>query len=60
PESPATAIYSEDDIPPDQVKYITLNADLAQSWPVITRRKDPLPEAAQWNGVSDKLQYLKR
>ncbi|MEW6729513.1 MAG: ferredoxin FdxA [Pseudomonadota bacterium] len=60
PECPAKAIYSEDDIPSDQVKFINLNAELAQVWPVITRRKDPLPDAAEWDGVPDKLKHLKR
>jgi ferredoxin len=60
PECPAKAIYSEDDIPSDQVKFISLNAELAQVWPVITQRKPPLPDAAQWDGVPDKLKYLER
>ncbi|MGK0673889.1 MAG: ferredoxin FdxA [Halothiobacillaceae bacterium] len=60
PECPAKAIASEDDLPPEQVKFIQLNAELAQIWPVITRRKDPLPDADQWNGVPNKLEHLVR
>lgn len=60
PECPANAIYSEDDVPPEQQHFIHLNAELAQQWPVITERKDPLPDAEQWDGQTDKLQYLER
>ena len=60
PECPAKAIYSEDDLPSDQVHFIKLNADLAQAWPVITRKKDALPDAAAWDGKPNKLTHLKR
>lgn len=60
PECPANAIFSEDDLPPEFAEYTAINAELAQTWPVITDRKDPLPDAADWDGVADKLQYLER
>ena len=60
PECPANAIYAEDDVPPDQQQFIQLNAELAAQWPVITASKDPLEDAQEWDGVADKLQYLKR
>lgn len=60
PECPADAISSEDELPDDQVHFIELNAELSKSWPVITGQKAPLPEAAEWDGVENKLQYLKR
>lgn len=58
PECPANAIFAEDDLPVEQQNFVQLNADLAQKWPVITERKEPLPEAKQWDGKPDKLQYL--
>ncbi len=60
PECPANAIYSEDDLPPEQRHFTQLNAELAQKWPVITERKDPLPDAEQWDGKPDKLPHLER
>jgi ferredoxin len=60
PECPANAIYSEEDLPPEQQHFLPLNAELAQNWPVITERKESLPEAEQWDGKPDKLQYLER
>ncbi len=60
PECPAEAIVSEDDLPPDQEQFLALNEELSQIWPVITTKKDPLPDADEWNGVEDKLKYLER
>ncbi|MGE0802780.1 MAG: ferredoxin FdxA [Lautropia sp.] len=55
PECPVNAIYADDDVPQAQTKFIAINARLAPDWPVITRRKDPLPDAEQWRDVKDKL-----
>jgi ferredoxin len=60
PECPAEAIVSEDDLPPDQEHFLALNEELAQQWPVISARKDPLPDAEEWDGKPDKLQYLEK
>ncbi len=60
PECPAEAIVSEDDLPPDQAHFLELNEELSQQWPVITARKDPPPDAADWDGKPDKLQYLEK
>ena len=40
--------------------FAELNAELAQSWPVITEMKDPPPDADDWKDKPDKLQYLER
>lgn len=60
PECPVNAIFAEDDLPEDQKHFIALNAELAKKWPVITEKKDPLPEAAKWENVPGKLKYLER
>ena len=60
PECPAEAIFAEDDVPENQSEFIQLNAELAASWPVISQRKDPLPDAAEWDGKTGKLQYLEK
>ena len=60
PECPVEAILAEEDVPADQQKFIELNAELAKSWPSITRTKDPLPDADDWKDVKDKLQFLQR
>lgn len=60
PECPVNAIFAEDDLPEDQRAFIQLNAELAKVWPVITEKKDPPPDAAEWEGKRDKLKYLER
>ncbi len=60
PECPAEAIFAEDDVPEGQEEFIALNAELAKIWPVITERKDPPPDADEWNGKPDKRKYLQR
>ncbi|MGB0722113.1 MAG: ferredoxin FdxA [Gammaproteobacteria bacterium] len=60
PECPAEAIVAEDDVPAEQEHMIALNAELAADWPVITERKDPLPDADDWNGKAGKLDMLER
>lgn len=60
PECPINAIFSEDDLPADQEKYIALNAELSENWPVITEMKDAPADAKEWENVPDKLQHLER
>jgi ferredoxin len=60
PECPAEAIYAEDDLPDDMAAFLELNAELSEQWPVINEKKDPLPDATDWDGTKDKLQYLER
>ncbi|MFH1494903.1 MAG: ferredoxin FdxA [Pseudomonadota bacterium] len=59
-ECPAEAIFPEADLLPEQEKFLEINAELAKTWPVITRKKDPLPDADKWNGVEGKLAQLKK
>ena len=52
--------FPEADLPPGQERFLEINAELAKTWPVITTKKAPLPDAEQWNGIEDKLQYLEK
>ena len=60
PECPVNAIYAEEDIPAGQESFTALNAELAKLWPVITDKKDALPDAEQWKDVKEKLAHLER
>jgi ferredoxin len=60
PECPVNAIYAEEDVPAGQEAFTALNAELAKAWPVITDKKEALPDAERWKDVKDKLQYLER
>lgn len=59
PECPVGAIYSEDELPEEQREFLALNAELARKWPVILEKKDPLPDATQWDEIEGKRRYLK-
>lgn len=60
PECPIEAIFSEDDLPPEQELFLELNAELSQIWPVINQKKDSLPDADEWAGKPNKLELLER
>jgi ferredoxin len=60
PECPVNAIFAEEDVPADQQDFISLNAELAPKWKVITRTKAALPEADEWASVTVKRAELKR
>ena len=60
PECPVEAIFSEDELPAGQEKFLELNTELSQIWPVITEMKDPPEDADEWREVSDKLQHLEK
>lgn len=60
PECPIDAIMSEDDLSEEQQHLLELNAELSRDWPVLTEKKDAPTDAAEWEGVNDKLQYLER
>ena len=60
PECPVNAIYAEEDVPAGQEAFTALNAELAKVWPVITDKKDALPDAEAWKDVKEKLQHLER
>ena len=57
---PVGAIFAEDEIPEGQEIFLELNAELAEVWPNITEQKDAPADAAEWDGVENKLQYLER
>ena len=60
PECPVEAIYSEDELPEEHNKFLALNAELSESWPVITEMKDAPADEAEWREVKEKFQYLER
>jgi len=57
-ECPAGAIFAVENLPPKYEKYINLNIELAQSWPLIHATKDPLDDADDWVDIEDKFNEL--
>ena len=60
PECPVEAILSEYDLTEEQQHFLELNTELSRIWPVLTEKKDGPEDAAEWEGVEGKLQYLER
>lgn len=59
-ECAANAIFTIDEVPEDQKQFITLNAELSQTWPKIIASKESHPDADKWNGKTGKIQYLEK
>jgi ferredoxin len=62
PECPVSAIYAEEDVPSDQIHMIKLNEELSRipTWKSITKRKEPLADAEEWQDKPNKLPELVR
>jgi ferredoxin len=60
PECPEKAIYRDTDVPAEQAAFVDLNRELATQWSPIIKKKESLPDAAQWSGTPGKLKYLER
>jgi ferredoxin len=56
PECPVDAIKA--DTEPGLEKWLSLNAEYAKIWPNIEVKKTPPPDAKEWEGKPDKLQYF--
>jgi len=59
-ECPVEAIFPEEEIPPGQEHFLELNRQLAPKWPVLAEKIPAPGDAAQWDGVPDKLPLLQR
>ena len=60
PECPIDAIFSEDEVPADQIPYIELNAELCMEWPNIIEQKAPLEDSDKWREVKNKIGYIEK
>jgi len=60
PECPIEAIVAEADLDNVDLHWVKLNGELAQIWPKIVSKKDPLPEAEIWAQRAGKLNALIR
>ena len=58
PECPVEAIFADDELPEDQHQLLDIAAKLAESWPMISEKKEALPEAETWNGKPNKIDLL--
>ena len=58
PECPVEAIFHEEDVPAAQRRFIPINAERSQHWPLITRRQAAPADADHWADVRDKAGHL--
>ena len=58
PECPVDAIISDASFnnQSEAVRWTEINRKYAQMWPVITQKKDALPNASAWDNVSHKFE----
>ena len=54
PVCPTQAIFVEEEVPEKWTDYIALNAKYGKEWPVISEKKDALPDADEWKEKEDK------
>ncbi len=53
------AIFPESDLPEKWAEYKELNATYSKTWPNISEKKDPLPEAEEFKDKENKRPLLK-
>ncbi|MCB0272058.1 MAG: ferredoxin family protein [Bdellovibrionales bacterium] len=58
PVCPTQAIFPEEEVPAEQQEFIELNKKFSESWPLITEKKDPLPEADDFAEKTGKRSML--
>ena len=59
PECPIDAIVTDNEKNvPDLQYWADINAELSRKWPSITKRKDALPDAAEWKDKPNKIDLL--
>ena len=49
PECPVEAIWSEDEVPPEEVEFIEINAKMSYEWPVIDEEKEPMAHKSPYS-----------
>ena len=57
PECPVDAIKPDTEDDPDG-KWLRLNTEYSKTWPNISAKREAPADAADWNGVKDKLQHF--
>ena len=59
PVCPTKAIFPESDLPEKWAEYKEINATYSKTWPNISEKKDPLPEAEEFKEKENKRPLLK-
>jgi ferredoxin len=59
PECPIGAIVSEDELTDSQRVFLEINRQKSAIWPSITAKKNPMPEASEWQDITEKRHLIK-
>jgi ferredoxin len=54
PVCPTTAIFEEGSLPKEWRHYVEINRKFTPEWPVITKKREPLPGADDWKDKRGK------
>ena len=58
PECPVEAIFADDELPESQQQLLEMAAELGESWPNISEKKEALPDAETWKDKPNKIDLL--
>lgn len=57
PECPVNAIVPDSGLQGAELeKWMHINTQYSELWPNITKKKDPLPDAEDWDGIPNKYE----
>lgn len=59
PECPVEAIWSDDELPPEQIPFIELNAKLSEVWPNITETKNAMAHESPYT-TEEAIEHVKK
>lgn len=60
PECPVDAIVADRDMTEEQKPWLAINTELSKQWPVITKRKEPHPDAEIYKDIKNKKDLLEK
>jgi ferredoxin len=59
PECPVEAIWSDDELPPEQIPFVELNAKLSEVWPNITETKNAMAHESPYT-TEEAIEHVKK
>lgn len=59
PECPVEAIWSDDELPPEQIPFVELNAKLSEVWPNIAETKDAMAHESPYT-TEEAIEHIKK
>lgn len=57
PECPVNAIWSEDEVPPEEIPFIEINARKCEEWPNIDEEQEPMAHKSPY-GTMEAIEVV--